>query len=236
MTSVLDDWNRLERWLGENFPEALADLNPGCNESALQTTEEKLGVTLPDSLKEVYRLHDGQKTTDLPAPGIFYGVCFLPLTKMIYQWNGWSETNEHIDKEGWRNRLDEFQTSFEPGKVRAIYSNNKWIPFALLAENCYLGLDFDPAPGGVEGQVINFGREEEQKTVLADSFGEFLNGYVSELERGNFLVARTDRRVEFLPKELAHRVLERRSPYLGVVATRFIDDGGFSILRDIEEI
>lgn len=230
MPSVIDDWDKLERWLAENFPTALADLNPGSSESCLQMTEEKIGVSLPESLKEVYRLHDGQKTTDLSAAGIFYGVCFLPLDQMVYHWSIWVETNEHIDKEGWRDELDEPQVSFSPGKVRAIYSNNRWIPFGLIAQNCYLGLDFDPAPDGVEGQVINFGREEEQKMVLAESFGEFLNRYVYELEQGNFLIDDNDGWVEFLPKSLAHRVIERRSPFLGVVAARFINDEGHSIL------
>jgi hypothetical protein len=85
----------------------------------------------------------------------------------------------------------------------------------------------------VEGQVINFGREEEQKTVLADSFAEFLDGYVTNLERGNFLITRTSGWREFLPKELAKRVLERQSPYLGAVAIRYIDDEGNSILRNL---
>jgi len=233
MKSVVDDWKRLEQWLSQNFPDAFADLNLGCNESDLQAAEERLGITLPNSVKDVCRRHNGQKTTDLSAAGIFYGVCFLPLDQMVYQWNVWFETNQHIDEKGWRTELDETQTSFEPGKVHASYSNNNWIPFAIIAENCYLGLDFDPAPHGVEGQVINFGREEEQKTVLAGSFGEFLNGYYPELERGNFIISEKGGWVEFLPKTLAHRVIDRRSPYLGEVARRFIDDDGSSILEQI---
>lgn len=230
MTSVVDDWKRLEHWLSENFPEALADLNPGCDEHTFRIVEERLGIVLPESLKGVYRLNDGQKTTDLSTVGVFYGVSFLPLAKMVYQWGTWVETNEHIDNEGLRDQLDESQVSFLPSQLKAVYTNNKWIPFGIIAENCYLGLDFDPALGGIEGQVINFGREEEQKTVLADSFGEFLERYTTQLELGNFLVANKNGWVEFLPKNLAHRVLERRSPYLGEVARRFIDDEGISIL------
>jgi cell wall assembly regulator SMI1 len=155
MPSNVNHWNRLERWLGQNFPEALADLNVGCTESALLFTEEKLGISLPKCLREVYKFHDGQKTTDLSSVGIFYGVSFLPLDQIIYQWSTWVETNEYIDKDGIRDELDEYQISFEPEKVQAVYANNKWIPFAIIAENCYLGLDFDPASrGGIGASML----------------------------------------------------------------------------------
>ncbi len=222
MDSIFDTWQRLEDWLGRNFPPALADLNAGCEESLLIEVEEKLNVDLPLSLKDVYRLHDGQKTTDLSQVGIFYGVSFLPLKQIVRAWESWVETNELIERDGYRQELDEFQESFAPEKLKSIYSNDKWIPFAIIAESSYLGLDYDPAAKGVIGQVINVGRDEEQKTVLANSFEEFLESYVSELERGNFIIDENNGWVEFLPKDLSHRVLNRRSKYLGSVATRFI--------------
>ncbi len=222
MNSTLDKWRELEIWLADYFPEALADLRSGCDEELLGEVEGKVGISLPKSLKEVYRLHDGQKTTDLSQVGIFYGVSFLSLKQMVRVWESWVETGKQIDNENLRDSLDSFQISFEPKKLKAMYTNDRWIPFGIIAENSYLGLDFDPAQKGTVGQVINFGRDEEQKTVLASSFDEFLEWYVSELERGNFLIVDDEGWTEFLPKELSHRVLERRSPYLGSVATRFI--------------
>lgn len=211
----------MEAWLANNFPEALSDLNAGCDESVIAEVDEKLGVRLPESLKHVYRLHDEQKTTDLSQVGIFYGVSFLSLKQMLSVWESWADLDRDCDVR-LKDSLNKAQISFRPERLKALYMNSKWIPFAIIAESSYLGLDFDPEPEGTVGQVINFGRDEEQKTVLANSFGEFLEWYVSELERGNFVIVNDRGWTEFLPKDLSPRVLETGSPYLGEVATRFI--------------
>lgn len=39
------------------------------------------------------------------------------------------------------------------------------------------------------GQVINFGRDEDDKFVLADSFGAFMEWMVAQLQAGNFLIS-----------------------------------------------
>lgn len=53
--------------------------------------------------------------------------------------------------------------------------------------NGYLGVDLDPGPRGLRGQVINFERDDEHKIVLAWSWGWFLRDLVEELERGSFV-------------------------------------------------
>ena len=47
----------------------------------------------------------------------------------------------------------------------------------------------DPGPSVVVGQVINFGRDQEQKFVLARSWAHFLEDVADELERGKFVIA-----------------------------------------------
>lgn len=149
MSSVTRTWQRLEQWFAENLPAALTDLNPGCDEDAFRIVEERMGIVLPETLKEVYRLHNGQKPPERSIVGIFYGVYFLSLSQMVDQWQVWVDSNVLIDEAEHRDELDEFQVSFAPTRLKPLYSNNKWIPFAIIAENCYLGMDFDPAPEGV---------------------------------------------------------------------------------------
>jgi hypothetical protein len=84
-------------------------------------------------------------------------------------------------------------------------------------------LDFDPEINGTIGQIINFGREEEEKTVLANSFEEFIDWYIQELDRGNYLIKEVDGGKWFIQKELKSRFEEGgSSKFLGYVANRFI--------------
>jgi cell wall assembly regulator SMI1 len=217
-----NQWHRLEAWLEKEYPEMLADLNPGCNQEQLINVEKEIGVQLPESVKNFYLIHDGQKSENYI--GIFYDVAFLPLDRMIREWRTWSEIIDDYGEEGMRTEFDEFQVSLMPDKVKAKYANKKWVPFAVIWDSRYLGLDFDPEVNGNAGQVINFGREEEQKSVIADSFEAFIDWYLNELERGNYLIGYyEDGEKYFIPKELRSRFFGRTTQFLGDVANRFIN-------------
>jgi hypothetical protein len=51
-------------------------------------------------------------------------------------------------------------------------------------EGNYLGVDMAPGVQGHEGQVINFGRDEDVKAVLADSLAEVLEWLAVQAENG----------------------------------------------------
>lgn len=82
------------------------------------------------------------------------------------------------------------QTSSLEGLIQRCYTTRGWIPLgALGASGCaYFGLDLNPGPNGVVGQVVNFGRDEENKYVLATNWARFLADVADELEAGNFAV------------------------------------------------
>lgn len=52
----------------------------------------------------------------------------------------------------------------------------------------YFDLDFDPAPGGIAGQVIEVDPENCSYQVLANSIEEYLAIYVNQLESGKYKV------------------------------------------------
>jgi cell wall assembly regulator SMI1 len=214
-------WQWFENWLAKNAPEVLADLNEGCSPQQLVEVENEIGLPLPQSFKDFYSIHNGQKDEDYF--GLFYGISLLPLEKIIEQWRVWREIIDDYGEEGMKENFDYGQVSFLPDKLKAQYANKKWIPFAIIWDNCYLGLDFDPEANGKAGQVINFGREEEQKTVIADSFEEFIDWYIRELERGNYLIEKTGDRIYFIPKELKSRFFRGYNYLLGDVALRFVN-------------
>lgn len=217
---MTEQWRWIENWLAKNAPKIINDLNEGCNLKQLAKLENEIDLKLPQSFKDFYLVHNGQKDEDYF--GLFYGVSLLPLEKIVEEWRVWNEIIDEYGEERMKENFDDFQISFMPDKLKAQYANKKWIPFAIIADNCYLGLDFDPEANGKAGQVINFGREEEQKAVLAESFKEFVNWYIQELERGNYLIDFEDKSDRFIPKELKERFYRGYNYLLGYVAQRFV--------------
>lgn len=214
-------WQWFENWLVENAPKVIDDLNNGCSLEQLIEVENEIGLELPQSFKDFYLIHNGQKDEDYF--GLFYGVSLLPLEKIVEEMCVWSGIIDEYGEKGMKENFDDdIQFSFMPDKVKAQYANKKWIPFAIISDSNYLGLDFDPEINGTVGQVINFGREEEQKTVLANSFEEFINWYIQELERGNYLIDLEDEFERFIPKEVKERFFRDYNYLSGYVAQKFI--------------
>jgi cell wall assembly regulator SMI1 len=217
-----ETWQRLESWFAIHYPAMLSDLNVGCEPASLKDLEEKIGLELPETFKDFYAVHDGQKAKNYI--GIFYDVSLLPLPAIYAQWKGWVDLIDEWGFEAMEDKFDRYQASLMPQKVKAMYANKKWIPFAVIWDCNYLGLDFDPGPDGKCGQVINFGREEEQKTVLANSFGEFIEKYVQELEAGEAEMKENGGQLSFFPTRFKWRFEGRGTRLLGYVAHRFIGE------------
>jgi F-box protein 3 len=53
-------WNMIEAYMKENCPNVFASLRDGASEEELNETESRLEMVLPDDLRCVYRIHDGQ--------------------------------------------------------------------------------------------------------------------------------------------------------------------------------
>jgi cell wall assembly regulator SMI1 len=69
--------------------------------------------------------------------------------------------------------------------IRKKYFHNKWLPLFSDYGGNYIGIDYDPDINGKKGQVINFGRDEEEMIVLADSLENFFDFILSELQKAD---------------------------------------------------
>lgn len=182
-TSTFAAWPRLERWLDLHLREVLTDLAPGCSDDALRDFEQLVERPLPDPLRAFYRGHDGQ-AGDAPA-GLFYGMTFLSLQGAAEHWKEWQALRDRCCAEETAG-LNEYATSVPADTIATVYSDPGWIPVAHDYGGNYLGVDLAPGPAGTVGQVINFGRDEDRKFVLAPSFDAFVERLLAELESGNF--------------------------------------------------
>lgn len=79
----------------------------------------------------------------------------------------------------WEEEID--FSSCPKDKIKKKYFHYKWLPIFHDFGGNFIGIDLDPDINGVKGQIIIFGRDEEKMIVLADSFDEFLDLSIKEM-------------------------------------------------------
>ena len=108
------------------------------------------------------------------------GLQFLSIDGLIQEYDSWNEIPEvnNVD-------LSRYCQSKPLKVVKEVYVNAKWIPiFIDYAGNC-IGIDLDPDIKGIEGQIINFGRDEMEKIQIATSLEELFDIILNEINIGN---------------------------------------------------
>ena len=117
MNATLD---RLDQWLETHLPELHADLAPGATDAAIAEFEQQVGRAFPESLKALYRWHDGQE--DEVNTGPFFGLTFLSLAEARKHWEGWKQIVDDSSPDDLAEASD-FCSSARPGAVKALYAN-----------------------------------------------------------------------------------------------------------------
>lgn len=177
---------RLEAWLVEHAPGIHATLRPGAPDVELDALESATGLKLPEAFRTLYRWHDGQDQRNYVG-GVF-GLSFLPLERVSGEWHVWAEIGGDPEWEDLNEDMAAVSVSHPTGAIQAAYTTPGWLGFLADGGSNSVGLDFNPGPAGTAGQVITFGRDEEEKYVLADSLDDFLREYLHRLETGRVTV------------------------------------------------
>lgn len=164
-------WARLERWCRDHHPALLNDLAAGATAEQIGALERAIGQQLPVDVRESFALHNG-------CGNLLFTRESLTTEGAEYDWGVWRSVAGHNEE----HRED--MRGFPPDTVALDYTNAGWIPLTRDPRENHIGVDLAPGPKGVRGQVIIFGRDEKEKCVLADSWGEFLADYASYLESG----------------------------------------------------
>lgn len=171
-----DVWGRYSSWLAEHAPRAFANLAPPASKSALDELEKQLGQDLPKALRELLSRNDGELEVD--APSALPGLHFLSSRRIAKEWKMWASLREseaaHLDEH------DAAAKNLDPG-VRPVYTHPAWIPLFQDGDRSdYFGIDLAPARGGKKGQLINFGRDEDQHFIAASDLEAFLAFWLAE--------------------------------------------------------
>jgi cell wall assembly regulator SMI1 len=173
-------WEQIEAWLAAHAPHLLRNLRKGAAPSALAKLEAQIQRDLPESVRAFYAIHDGQKS-QCPN-GLFYSLQFMPLARVLESQRVWAGLVDMNDE------LAHAMCSSPSGHIKPVYANPLWIPFADDQSGNHLGIDLAPDVEGSEGQVIVFGRDENCKRLVAQSFEAFIDIFIEQLEAGNFVI------------------------------------------------
>lgn len=172
--AIQHEWERIKRIFDTKGSFDVLELNKGATADELAQLETHIGLQLPDSFKQFLSIHNGQDK----GVGFFFGKGLLSVSGIMAEWYNWTA----LENDGLNEEFAQSMTSKPEGFVKPLYMNRKWLPFSADYSGNHVGVDFDPDSRGTYQQIITFGRDENAKTVKADSFRVFLAKYIKHLE------------------------------------------------------
>jgi cell wall assembly regulator SMI1 len=158
-------------------------LRPPATEAQVLAVEAEFGMRLPEDLRELYLLHDGQDQVTMTGR-LFSSEPFAPLSRAIAVWRDqrdeWDLTAGHEDLVGWEGM------NVEP-ELRAVPADIRWFPFGVFTFEYKQGLwvDLNPIPGRPSGQVMLQGPWAHPPQYVGPSVVDVLETYASHIERGH---------------------------------------------------
>ncbi|KAG5440931.1 hypothetical protein PCK2_000086 [Pneumocystis canis] len=126
--------------------------------------------------------------------GIVFGVALLDCEDLLEEYHLWKRVAINLsqvkssDPFSRNRKLFKRQGSCPEGAVHCVYAHPGWIPLGKDFEGNNIGVDLAPGPTGRWGQVILFGRDQDIKYVVAQSWASFLSMLADDFEKGDWTV------------------------------------------------
>lgn len=150
---------------GENvkkgFKESL-NLQPGATDEDFQLLEDALNIKLPEELKSLYRVYNGQDW-DLGVDSFVRNLVLSPTHKII---EDWKFLQEEVDEDGMQPDTTK--------EIKPYIWNSKWIPIADNGGGDHLCIDMDPSEAGTNGQILYYWHDWEYRSLEANNLFEFI--------------------------------------------------------------
>lgn len=176
-------WSKLIKGLdqiADNFKNFNYDLHPGVTDKKILTIEKTIGKNFPEDFKEFYKIHNGEIEH---GQGILQGEEFLSMERIVEEWNVWKELLEAGD---FTDEGEDFKSEPDTG-IKDNWWNIHWVPFTYDGNGNHICIDLDPTEEGNYGQIIRMWHDEPVRELLADSFTEWIEEYVDQLNNQEFV-------------------------------------------------
>lgn len=169
-------WAAIESWPITPSLKGGSIFNAGASLTEIQEFEKNIGVNLPQDIIDSYLRHDGMP----PENGYycFWEGNFLSLQQSLKAQQERSCTAKEIF--GDYGSAEYLQAEMVQGPVKPARWLPLWIPI-LKKNKEYVCIDFDPAPEGLSGQIIEIDWEGCAVEVIASSYRTFLEKVVAQL-------------------------------------------------------
>lgn len=153
----------------------------GAEEVDLEAFGEQFDVTLPADIRELYRYKNGSQ---------YFTLFPLQLGQRQLNFQFLSLDDIRKVKTYFQNKdalLSDYPDYFSPDdltqmadeRLKPYLFNQKWLPFAVYVDSCYLMLDFDPTDAGKSAQIICYLHDPDQVFYVAESLSEMLEKKVT---------------------------------------------------------
>ncbi len=167
-TVVKDAWTRIETWCRRHHPRLMEVLNPGASQEELLAIERTIDQLLPEDVRTSLLIHNGQAQSGCHF--LFGQIDLATCERISWEFSGLKGSGDL------RHSPADYGYTFYPENAIAhrFYEDN-WIPVAY-EDGCgnFLAVDLAPGPGGISGQVIDFGADICDLGVLARELGRVL--------------------------------------------------------------
>jgi len=157
-------------------------VNSPATEDEVQALESHIGHKLPDDLRAIYLMHNGEfgdldyHADDVLIPMLMCGYAFMSLEEIASDYDLWEKITrdkKEADKL-FPGSGDEKFYSYPAGTIEPVCFNSGRIPFASDGGGNNLAIDLFPDKQGIVGQVINFGRDDYKLFQISKDFTGFL--------------------------------------------------------------
>ncbi len=161
------------------------DLNAPAKRAQLEALAQGLDRQMPAGVQEIYRVANGENH----FCGIFFGLRFLSTDEVLAERARFAAADPMSAGFGVQSAM--------PNRVKSLYTNASWIPFAADGYGRFFALDYDPAADGTAGQVILCGESCTMPLVVASSFDQFLEFIAMQYGDNAPQIGRTDDGAEY---------------------------------------
>lgn len=179
MNETFQQWQNFLRGNGIATAELL---RPPAADADIGAAGQAMGFALPRDLAALYRTADGQTDpfkAGAPPAGqrfapLFGGYAFNSLERMVKEWRMWQSVRADFSDSAWEDMHEPI--TLRPGDppVHREYWRPGWLPFATDGGGNSYAVDMDPPPGGMPGQIIVIGSDEDERRVLATDLPSLL--------------------------------------------------------------
>ncbi len=162
--------------LGKIHNPSVARLAPPALDSKIAQLETFLGISIPDEIRDVYKLHNGHN--DHFSTGTIFNRMLLTIDQVM------EEINIHGDIR--RSGIVD-DTWIEDPRVTENFPSTGHIPLLSDGTGNFIGYDLRPSKQGCIGQVLVFGADVDVR-VIFDSIEQLWGTLLEELHTRNWII------------------------------------------------